>query len=74
MKVLINAANLHSGGGVQVASSFINELPFVSNNIIKYFDIIVSSEVDKNISQTTKSFFKHYKVHNIFGLKNYKHN
>lgn len=74
MKVLINAANLHSGGGVQVASSFINELPSVSNSIIKYFDIIVSSEVDKNISQSTKSFFKNYKVHNIFGLKNYKNN
>lgn len=74
MKVLINAANLHSGGGVQVASSFINELPFISNNIIKYFDIIVSSEVDKNINQSTKSFFKNYKVYNIFGLKNYKNN
>ncbi len=74
MKVLINAANLHSGGGVQVASSFINELPSISNNIIKYFDIIVSSEVDKNINQSTKSFFKNYKVHNIFGLKNYKNN
>ena len=74
MRILINAANLHSGGGVQVASSFINELPFVSKNIIQYFDIIVSSEVDKNINQSTKSFFKNYKVHNIFGLKNYKNN
>lgn len=74
MKVLINAANLHNGGGVQVASSFINELPFLLNNIIKDFDIVVSSEVDKNINQYTKSFFKNYKVHNIFGLKNYKNN
>ena len=74
MKLLINAANLHSGGGVQVASSFINELPFVSKNIIQYFDIIVSSEVDKNINQHTKIFFKNYKVYNIFGLKNYKNN
>lgn len=74
MKVLINAANLHSGGGVQVASSFINELPFLSNNIIKYFDVMVSSEVDKNINKSTKSFFKNYQVYNIFGLKNYKSN
>lgn len=74
MKILINAANLHSGGGVQVASSFINELPFLSNNIIKSFDVIVSTEVDKNINQTTKSFFKNYNVYNIFGLKNYKNN
>lgn len=74
MKVLINAANLHSGGGVQVASSFINELPFVSNNIIQCFDIIVSSEVDKNINQSTKIFFKNYNIYNIFGIKSYKEN
>lgn len=74
MKVLINAANLHSGGGVQVASSFINELPSISNDIIEKFDIIVSSEVDKNINLTTKSFFKNYRVCNIFGIKNYKKN
>lgn len=74
MKILINAANLHSGGGVQVASSFINELPFLSNDIIKFFDVIVSSEVDKNISQSTRNFFKNYNVYNIFGLKNYKNN
>ena len=72
--ILINASNLHNGGGVQVASSFINELPSVPNNIIQNFDVIVSSEVDKNINQSTKSFFKNYKVHNIFGLKNYKNN
>lgn len=74
MKILINASNLHSGGGVQVASSFINELPSISNNIIKCFDIIVSSEVDKNINKVTKNFFKNYKVHNIFGLKKYINN
>lgn len=74
MKILINAANLHSGGGVQVASSFINELPSVPNDIVKSFDVLVSSEVDKNINQSSKIYFKNYKVHNIFGLKNYKNN
>lgn len=74
MKILINASNLHNGGGVQVASSFINELPFLSNNIIKKIDIMVSSEVDKNISYSTKKIFKNYKVHNIFGLKKYNKN
>lgn len=72
--ILINASNLHSGGGVQVASSFINELPQISNTIIKKFDIIVSSEVDKNIHSSAKKFFKNYQVHNIFGVKNYKNN
>lgn len=74
MNILVNAANLHNGGGVQVASSFINELPSVPNNITQYFDVIVSSEVDKNINQDSKKFFENYKVHNIFGLKNYKNN
>lgn len=74
MKILINASNLHNGGGVQVASSFINELPSVPNNIIQNFDVIVSSEVDKNINQSVKLFFKSYMVYNIFGIKNYKKN
>lgn len=74
MKILINSSNLHCGGGVQVASSFINELPLLSKEIVKNFDVIVSSEVDKNINQSTKIFFKNYKVHNIFGLKNYRNN
>lgn len=74
MKVLINTANLHNGGGVQVASSFINELPSISNEIVRSFDILVSSEVDKNINPSVKSFFKSYTVYNIFGIKNYKKN
>jgi len=74
MKVLINTANLHNGGGVQVASSFINELPSISNEIVRSFDILVSSEVDKNINPSVKFFFKSYTVYNIFGIKNYKKN
>lgn len=74
MRILINASNLHAGGGVQVACSFINELPFISNTCIKFFDVIVSSEVDKNIHQNTRDFFKNYKVYNVFGLNNYKKN
>ena len=74
MKILINAANLHNGGGVQVASSFINELPFLSSVAVKEFDILVSSEVDRNIDQSVKNFFQNYTVYNIFGVKNYKKN
>ena len=74
MKILINAANLHNGGGVQVASSFINELPFLLSVAVKEFDILVSSEVDRNIEQSVKNFFKNYTVYNIFGIKNYKKN
>ena len=74
MKILISAANLHNGGGVQVASSFINELPFLLSVAVKEFDILVSSEVDRNIEQSVKNFFKNYTVYNIFGIKNYKKN
>ncbi|WP_180066573.1 glycosyltransferase [Acinetobacter sp. YH12129] len=72
--ILINASNLHNGGGVQVASSFINELLEIPNDLIKNFDIIVSSEVDKNINENARVFFKKYTVHNIYGLKKYKKN
>lgn len=67
-KVLINATNLHNGGGVQVASSFISEL---SNMAISDFDlhVWVSNEVDKNISVERKEKFKSYRILNTFGLK-----
>lgn len=74
MKILINAANLHNGGGVQVASSFINELEFKTNSIINSFEVFVSSEVDKNINQSVRNKFKKYKIYNIHGLRNYKKN
>lgn len=72
--ILINASNLHSGGGVQVASSFVNELPYLSNNIIKEFDIIVSSEVDKNINDFTRKKLKNYKVYDTYAFKEYNKN
>lgn len=71
MKVLINASNLHSGGGVQVASSFINELSMLDKSIVKKFTIYVSSEVDKNINYSSKGYFLKYEVINTFGIKNF---
>lgn len=47
-KVLINASNLHFGGGVQVASSFINELCAI-NPVEAEIDIVCSEKVFKNI-------------------------
>lgn len=72
MKILINATNLHNGGGVQVASSFINELQSLDEVTQEYF-FYVSSEVNKNIDNARK--FKNYVVKNTYGingiLKNY---
>lgn len=66
MKILINASNLHIGGGVQVASSFINELANLSHIRDKYI-IYVSTEVDANIND--RSQFKNYYIINTYGIK-----
>lgn len=71
MKVLINASNLHNGGGVQVASSFINELQSISEIYQNYF-FYVSSEVHKNI--TNPENFKNYHIENTYGVKGFLNN
>lgn len=71
MKLLINASNLHVGGGVQVAASFINELYFIDANID--LTIIVSSQVDLNILNSIKNkYINQYFVIDVFGMKKYK--
>lgn len=63
-KVLINAANLHVGGGVQVATSFIQELATRSSEwkSILRISVIASSAVDANLSelQVDTSVFSSY--------------
>lgn len=53
MKILINTANLHCGGGVQVAASFISELAtLLSQGYLEQlvsFDLICSNTVYKNL-------------------------
>lgn len=63
-KILINAANLHLGGAVQVAASFILELSKTSN-IFPACELIVyaSTVVDKNLTASgfdRKSFANYY--------------
>ncbi|CAD5377005.1 Glycosyl transferase family 1 [Pseudomonas sp. OF001] len=43
-KILINASNLHSGGGVQVAASFVTELMHLKIHDLE-IDIAISSEI-----------------------------
>lgn len=69
--ILINASNLHAGGGVQVAVSFIYELTKLLGRLSRFnITIYVSSTVDKNLESidTDKKSFKNYKVFDVFGL------
>lgn len=69
-KILINASNLHSGGAVAVASSFINEL----SSLLEPHDdisILASEEVDNNLKlkRTDLNSFSSYKVMDVHGIK-----
>jgi glycosyltransferase involved in cell wall biosynthesis len=71
--ILINASNLHVGGGVQVASSFIHELSLIEEGKF-IFHLEISSEVAKNIATLNTDFarFKSNKIHDSYGLKDIK--
>lgn len=67
-RVLINAANLRVGGGVQVAVSFIFELSKMSANAAR-FDLVVSSCVHDNLQECgfDSSVFLSYRVFDSCG-------
>ena len=67
--IIINCSNLHQGGGVTVASSFIDSL---SHKEYKEFNIylLLSESVVKNLTKANFNFskFKAIKIINNFGL------
>ncbi|MGI2180129.1 glycosyltransferase [Shewanella frigidimarina] len=67
--ILINASNLHGGGAVAVASSFIHELSLINFSNVN-ISLLVSSEVGENLSQknTNTDVFCNYKIMNFYGL------
>lgn len=67
--ILINTSNLHVGGGVQVAVSFIDELSR-SNHNLKLYDLWVSKEVYENLLKinTDLNFFNSFKIINLRGI------
>ncbi|OEE04269.1 glycosyltransferase [Vibrio cyclitrophicus] len=77
-KILINASNLHVGGGVQVASSFIFELSLIiKKDPIAYshykISVFLSDCVLDNIpSDCDISVFDTFEVINIFGINQCK--
>lgn len=68
--VLINASNLHNGGGVQVAVSFIYELSILSSADLLYLHLVVSDEVNQGLLnlKTIINKFGSYEVVNTYGL------
>lgn len=69
--VLINASNLHNGGGVQVAISFIYELSLMVDNDFSYFHIVTSKEVDDGLKKLNTKIdrFGDYHILNTYGLQ-----
>lgn len=69
-EVLINAANIHSGGGVQVAVSFLYDLIHHKNTPFTY-EIVASSEVARNLEELGVQLNKlgSFHIENRYGLK-----
>ena len=70
-EILINASNLHVGGGVQVATSFLYELSFIKSLSFTptvYLSTKIKSELEK-LGVNTKQ--KNWIVHDTYGLSNY---
>lgn len=67
--VCINSSNLHAGGGVQVATSFIDELSHLNRDGLNV-SVFASCEVAKNLSQlgVDTSVFNEFKVIDSYGL------
>ncbi len=68
-KIAINACGLHTGGGIQVAVSFIHEL----SNMVVFdlnIDVFVSTEVADNIKEIDPNIFNkfNFKVYDVYGF------
>ena len=61
-KHLINASNLHVGGGVQVATSFISELLDLEDINLKDITIICSSSVVNNLPKNSLNLIDYNEV------------
>lgn len=69
-KIVINASNLHSGGGLQVGTSFIYELSRLESEELNLLNVFVSSEIHNYLSrlEVDISRFASYEVFDLFGL------
>jgi hypothetical protein len=69
LRMLINASNLHVGGGVQVATSYLFELSRIEN-LAKKFSVIASIEVTESLMELNTRFdaFNEFQTINTYGL------
>lgn len=69
--ILVNCSNLHNGGGVQVAVSFISELSLLSDIDLFYIHVVASDEVNDGLTRlnTEINGFGLYEVLNTYGLQ-----
>ena len=69
--ILVNCSNLHNGGGVQVAISFIYELSLMSDTDLSYIHVVASDEVNNGLTRlnTKINGFGSYEVLNTYGLQ-----
>ena len=69
---LINASNLHVGGGIQVATSLIEELSLLKSSEFK-ISVIASDEVNLNLLKlkTNLNSFDRYEVFNSYGISTF---
>lgn len=68
-EVLINAANLHVGGGIQVASSVLHELSMIPEKA-RQLSVVASKEVYQNLVESAcdTSRFKSFQVLDTYGF------
>ena len=69
--ILINAANLHSGGAAQVAVSFIYEVSLLDSDTCSQLHVVASQVVADALSslEVDTGGFGHYEVLDTFGIK-----
>lgn len=69
LRMLINASNLHVGGGVQVATSYIFELSRLED-LANKFSVIASTEVTESLMElnTRTDAFNEFQTINTYGL------
>ena len=67
-RLLINASNLHVGGGVQVATSFLNELGYLQGSM-ENVSFFVSKEVDNSLRILSSQMhtLSNYEVIDVYG-------
>lgn len=73
MKIAINASNLHLGGGIQVAASFLHAL-LDGDHDAGAFSVFASSEVDRNLRDAGADprGFGGYQVHDVYGMSAFR--